>query len=204
MSFYSKNPIDEERRELQRAAAMGDLDARYQLQLMEERLGLKKPMLTVIPHHCMRSYPQRACYATSPTKYSECYCDCQGCIANREARAREDGSLSETRGFHCYNRNSKKHGYCSILRGSAMCTCDCAACSRARFLLGKRGNPWSGRADVRRKNKKCAQFAPCAKLWLKVANAYYTKHGDDVGAVIRANVAAKKWMLKHGKLRRRA
>jgi len=64
--------------------------------------------------------------------------------------------------------------------------------------------PWRGKKDVERKNKKCAKYAPCRKLWLKTANKYLKKLGDDGQAVIRANVKAKKWLQDHGKYRRNA
>lgn len=66
--------------------------------------------------------------------------------------------------------------------------------------------PWRGKKDVERHNKRCAQYPACVKLWLRVANKHYKKTGDDGQAVIRANVAAKKWMesrKKSKKLRRR-
>lgn len=53
-----------------------------------------------------------------------------------------------------------------------------------------------------RHNKKCAQYAACRELWLRAANEYYQRTGDDGQAVIRANVAAKKWLQSHGKYRR--
>lgn len=62
--------------------------------------------------------------------------------------------------------------------------------------------PWRGKKDVQRHNKKCAEYLDCYKLWLKVANKYYDSTGDDAQAVIRANVAAKKWLQQHGKYRR--
>lgn len=62
--------------------------------------------------------------------------------------------------------------------------------------------PWRGKKDVERHNKKCSQYEACRKIWLKTANDYYKKTGDDGQAVIRANVAAKKWLLSHGKYRR--
>ena len=64
--------------------------------------------------------------------------------------------------------------------------------------------PWRGKKDVERHNKKCSRYEPCCKLWLKTANKYYKETGDDGQAVIRANVAAKKWLLSHGKYRRNA
>lgn len=63
--------------------------------------------------------------------------------------------------------------------------------------------PWKGKKDVERHNKRCAQYTACVKLWLKVANKHYKKTRDDGQAVIRANIAAKKWMQTHGKIRRR-
>lgn len=61
--------------------------------------------------------------------------------------------------------------------------------------------PWRGKKDVERHNKKCAHYTPCVKLWLKTANKYYKETGDDGRAVIRANVAAKKWLQSRGKYR---
>jgi hypothetical protein len=62
--------------------------------------------------------------------------------------------------------------------------------------------PWRGKKDVERHNKKCSRYAACRKLWLDTANNYYKRTGDDGQAVIRANVAAKKWLISHGKYRR--
>lgn len=62
--------------------------------------------------------------------------------------------------------------------------------------------PWRGKKDVERHNKKCSQHPECVKLWLDVANKHYANTGDDGQAVIRANVAAKKWLQKRGKYRR--
>jgi len=62
--------------------------------------------------------------------------------------------------------------------------------------------PWRGKKDVERHNKKCSQYGACRKIWLRAANDHYTRTGDDGQAVIRANVASKKWLQAHGKYRR--
>jgi len=64
--------------------------------------------------------------------------------------------------------------------------------------------PWRGKSDVSRHNKKCANFKACISLWLKTANKYYKKTGNDGQAVIRANTVVKNWLKRHGKYRRKA
>jgi len=61
--------------------------------------------------------------------------------------------------------------------------------------------PWRGKKDVKRHNKKCAQYAACRSLWLESANRHYRETGDDGFAVIRANTKAKGWLQDHGKYR---
>lgn len=58
--------------------------------------------------------------------------------------------------------------------------------------------PWEDRKDVERHNKKCAKYKRCSDLWLKTANKYYRETKDDGLAVLRANVKAKNWLIKHG------
>lgn len=120
--------MDEQLRQLERQAAMGDPTAANKLRSLQLR-SLQHPAFAVEPAHCQRDYSPRLCFATSPYKYNECYCDCQGCLAAR-------GNT------HCANRSSKVHGYCSLMRGFANCTCDCACCTRTKILQGKiRRNP---------------------------------------------------------------
>jgi len=114
----------------------------------------------------------------------------------------------------CFNEDCENRIYRCEECGNRLCSdctddCPCLEDSSSEEESSEeesryRYNPWRGKADVERHNKKCAKYAACRKLWLRVANDYYNRTGDDGQAVIRANTEAKKWLQRHGKYRRNA